>query len=98
MAEPVEGPEAVGPEAIRGTAAPGGDVDGWVDDFVEGDLDWRQSVRRYTIPALAFAALGGFFLGRRYGLQLFGDLSAFAAEELLRQVPQALEGLPRSTP
>jgi hypothetical protein len=79
-------------QPLRRAEPAGRGADGLVDDLVDGDFDWRQAVRTYPLPVLALAALGGFFLGRRYGLQLLGDLSAFAADELLRQVPKAFEG------
>lgn len=59
-----------------------------VDDFFEGDFDWQAAVRRNPLPALGLAALGGFFLGSRYGLQLITDVSAFAADQLMRNASQ----------
>ncbi|MCB1032386.1 MAG: hypothetical protein KDD47_00955 [Acidobacteria bacterium] len=56
------------------------------------EVDWRGAVRRHPLPALALAALGGFFLGRRYGLQLLEDVSAYVAGELVDQLQGALEG------
>jgi hypothetical protein len=63
-----------------------------LDSFLEGDLDWRKAVQTHPLPALTLAALGGAFLGKRYGMELFTDLSAFAARELLRGLESALGG------
>ena len=63
-----------------------------VDDVAGSDLDWKGAVRKHPVPTLALAALGGFFLGRRYGWQLIEDVSAYVAGELVNQLQGALEG------
>jgi len=75
--------------------APASFADELVDDLLPGEFDWRRVVRRYPIPALAVAALGGYLLARSRGPELLaalGDaasaqvadrLGAFAERELL---------------
>lgn len=64
----------------------------FVDEVAGGEVDWKGAVRLHPIPTLLLAALGGFFLGRRYGWQLVDDVSAYAADELVQQLQGALEG------
>ncbi len=56
--------------------------DQMVDDLVPEDLDWRQKVRDYPVPALTVAAIGGFLVGRSRGLALLGSLSTFVVREV----------------
>ncbi len=57
-------------------------VDQLVDDLLPEDLDWRDKVRTYPVPALAVAAIGGFLVGRSRGLSLLGSLSTFVVREI----------------
>lgn len=72
---------------------PSSPADEIVDDLLPVDLDWRQLVRTYPIPALAVAAAGGFLVGRRHGQSLVKELSGFVTEEVTRNV-QSLLGTP----
>ncbi len=54
------------------------------------ELEWEDLVRRYPIPAVLVAGLGGFILGRTKGDWVLSALSAFAAAQLSRQVNQLL--------
>ena len=50
-----------------------------LDAVLPANLDWRRLVADYPLPALAVAALGGYWLGRTRGLRIFGPLTAVAA-------------------
>ena len=77
--------------------AAGGDrsrLDDTLDELAGPRLDWQGTVRRYPLTSLLAATMGGFYLGRRYGWQMITDLSALAADELVRNVQQALDAGP----
>ncbi len=57
-----------------------------VDELMPEGFDWERLVREYPLPALALAAIGGFFLGRRRGPQILSALSGFAAAEVSRNI------------
>lgn len=63
---------------------------GLVEELVPDDLDWRELVREYPIPALIVAGIGGFVLGRNRGPELLSALSAFAADRVSTQVNELL--------
>ncbi len=66
-----------------------------MDELMGPRLDWRRMVRTYPWSSLLAATLGGVYLGKRHGWQLITDLSAFAADELLRNVQLALDEVPK---
>lgn len=73
--------------------------DSWKSEQVLNDLagprlDWQRMVRTYPFVSLVAATMGGLYLGKRYGLQMIEDLSAFAADELVRNVQTALDSDP----
>jgi hypothetical protein len=57
-----------------------------VDDLLPEDFDWREIVRDYPLPALAVAAVGGFLLGRRHGVELLRALQRFADREVTQNL------------
>ncbi len=65
-------------------------ADGILDDLLPEDLDWRSLVSSYPIPALALAALGGFFLGSRHGSEILHAFSDFATREVDRNISSFL--------
>ena len=57
----------------------------WIDD-----LDYERLIRRYPLPALALAVVGGFVLGRTRGETVMNALSSFAVGHISEQVNTAL--------
>ncbi|HYX23428.1 MAG TPA: hypothetical protein VFC23_04685 [Thermoanaerobaculia bacterium] len=65
-------------------------VDELVDELLPEELDWERLVVNYPLPALALAALGGFFLGRRHGREILAAVSTFAAAQVSANVGHLL--------
>jgi hypothetical protein len=57
-------------------------ADDLVDSVLPASLDWQGLVRAYPLPALAVAAIGGYWLGRMRGPRILGALTAFAASSV----------------
>ncbi len=55
-----------------------------LDTLLPANLDWRRLVRDYPLPALAVAAIGGYWLGRSRGPRILGALTAFAASNVTK--------------
>jgi hypothetical protein len=72
-------------EAPVGTA-----VEEILDEILPEDLEWERLVRRYPVPALAIAAVGGFFLGLRHGPTILAAVSSYLAAEVSRNVGELL--------
>jgi hypothetical protein len=66
-------------------------VEEWIDDLVPEGVDWQRLVVRYPIPSLLVAAVGGFYVGRRHGVEILTAISGFFAAELSRNVTQLLD-------
>lgn len=49
-----------------------------IDQIVPEELDWIGLVRSYPIPAIAVAAMAGFFVGRVHGARLLEAASEIA--------------------
>ncbi|HEX4951774.1 MAG TPA: hypothetical protein VF017_00050 [Thermoanaerobaculia bacterium] len=61
-----------------------------LEDLLPERLDWQELVRAYPWPAVALAALGGFFLARTKGDEIVQALSELAAERISEHVNQLL--------
>jgi len=61
-----------------------------VDDLMPEEFDWERLVRRYPVPALLVAGVGGFWLGRSRGHAILAALAAFAAAQVTEQVNELL--------
>ena len=46
-----------------------------LDQLIDGEFDWVEVVRSYPIASIGVAALGGFLLGRNYGVSLFDGVT-----------------------
>jgi hypothetical protein len=65
-------------------------VDELVDELVPAELDWERLVVTYPLPAMALAAIGGFFLGRRHGREILSAVSTFAAAQVSANVHEII--------
>jgi hypothetical protein len=65
-------------------------TDALVSELMPEGLDWERLVQTYPLPALALAALGGFYLGFRHGPEILTAVSGYAAAELSRNVGEIL--------
>lgn len=61
-------------------------ADELIDDLLPPEFDWRRVVRRYPIPALVVAAVGGYLLGRSKGSELVDALGDAAGEHVAARV------------
>ncbi len=70
--------------------AKGSFADGIVDELLPDDLDWRELVVTYPIPALLLSALGGFLLGSRHGDEIRAAFMRYTEREVARVVTSRL--------
>lgn len=61
-----------------------------VDEVMPEDFEWERLVRRYPVPALLLAGVGGFWLGRSRGRTILVAVAAFAAEQVSEEVNEFL--------
>lgn len=81
-------------DELRGDLAEDGGgrsaADDLLDTFLPRQVDWRRLVYDYPLPALAVAALGGYWLGRTRGSRILGALTAFAAANVTQAANEIL--------
>lgn len=65
----------------------------WVDELIPVELDWVDWVRRYPIPSLAVAALGGFVVGRLHGGRIVDVVSTAAIEKFNESLERYADSL-----
>jgi hypothetical protein len=66
-----------------------------IDQVLPEELDWVELVRTYPIPALAVAAIAGFFIGRIHGERLIeaaSDIADRRVRETADRLASAAEG------
>lgn len=80
-------------DELRGDLGDDGErsaADDFIDAYLPLDLNWRRLVHDYPLPALAVAAVGGYWLGRSRGPRILGALTAFAASSVTRAASEIL--------
>lgn len=70
--------------------AVGGGVEAILDEILPESLEWERLVRTYPVPALAVAAVGGFYLGLRHGTAILAAVSSYLAAEVSQNVGELL--------
>ena len=76
----------VNDEETRG----GTSVEEILDELLPEQLEWERLVRAYPVPAVALAAIGGFYLGLRHGPEILTAVSGFLAAEVSRNVSELI--------
>lgn len=76
----------VNDEEARGRISP----EAILDELLPEELEWERLVRAYPVPALALAAIGGFYLGLRHGAEILTAVSGFVASEVSRNVSELI--------
>lgn len=76
----------VNDEETRGRISP----EAILDELLPEELEWERLVRAYPVPALALAAIGGFYLGLRHGPEIVTAVSGFVASEVSRNVSELI--------
>jgi hypothetical protein len=84
------------------SAAPTGDVDeegarrldadAILDTLVPGTIDWRDTVRRHPVGAVACIGLVGYLVGRTKGAAIMAGVTAGLSSALTRQLSDVFEG------
>ena len=72
-------------------AGRGGSLETILDEILPEELEWERLVRDYPVPAVAIAAVGGFWLGLRHGPAILSAVSTYLASEVSRNVSQAFD-------
>ena len=68
----------------------GTSVEAILDELLPEELEWERLVRAYPVPAVALAAIGGFFIGLRHGPEILTAVSGFVASEVSRNVSELI--------
>jgi hypothetical protein len=71
-------------------------VDGWIDEIVPPDLDWKEMVRSYPLASVLVVAAGGFYLGAVHGARIveaLGDLASQRVEDTAERLRGAARDL-----
>lgn len=66
-------------------------ADEFLDDVLPERFEWRRVVRRYPLPALLLAGIGGFWLGSRRGRDIVSAATGYATETVDRQLERLLD-------
>jgi hypothetical protein len=65
-------------------------IEDLLDEVLPEELEWDRLVRRYPLPALAVAAVGGLLLGLSHGPAIVSAVSGYLADQVSRNVSQVL--------
>lgn len=68
------------------------DADAILDTLVPGTIDWRDTVRRHPIGAVACVGLVGYLVGRTKGAAIMAGVTAGLSSALTRQLSDVFEG------
>ena len=68
------------------------DADTILDTLVPGTIDWRDTVSRHPIGAVACVGLVGYLVGRTKGAAIMAGLTAGLGTALTRQLSDVFDG------
>jgi hypothetical protein len=68
------------------------DADAILDTLVPGTIDWRDTVRRHPVGAVACIGLVGYLVGRTKGAAIMAGVTAGLSSALMRQLSDVFEG------
>jgi len=91
MLEP-EDEEDVSPRRGGGGVARSLDADAILDTLVPGSIDWRDTVRRHPIGAVAAVGLVGYLVGRTKGAAIMAGITAGLSTAMMRQLSDVFDG------
>lgn len=61
-----------------------------VGEVMPEEFEWERLVREYPIPALLFAAFGGFVLARNRGAAVLAALGSFAGDKVSEEIERVI--------
>lgn len=61
-----------------------------VGEVMPEQFEWERLVREYPIPAMVFAALGGFVLARTRGTAVLAALGTFAGAKVSEEIDRVI--------
>jgi hypothetical protein len=68
------------------------DADAILDTLVPGSIDWRDTVRRHPIGAVAAVGLVGYLVGRTKGAAIMAGITAGLSTAMMRQLSDVFDG------
>lgn len=67
-------------------------ADAILDTLVPGSIDWRDTVSRHPIGAVALVGLVGYLVGRTKGANIMAGVTAGLSSAMMRQLSDVFEG------
>lgn len=61
-----------------------------VGEVMPEEFDWERLVREYPIPAMLFAALGGFAIARTRGSAVLAAVATFAGSKVSEEIDRVV--------
>jgi hypothetical protein len=68
------------------------DADAILDTLVPRSIDWRDTVRRHPIGAVAAVGLVGYLVGRTKGAAIMAGITAGLSTAMMRQLSDVFDG------
>lgn len=68
------------------------DADAILDTLVPHSIDWRDTVRRHPVGAVACVGVVGYLVGRTKGSTIMAGLTAGISTALTRQLSDVFDG------
>jgi hypothetical protein len=68
------------------------DADAILDTLVPRTIDWRDTVRRHPLGAVAVVGLVGYLVGRTKGSAIMAGITAGLSTAMMRQLSDVFDG------